>query len=712
MTIRAKTVLGLVVIAAVFLVGRTVYRYVNFVEETRIAETEEIRRSLKSVEHLLDAEINRIALNVLDNAVWDDMYAFAQKPDDAFVKSNFPDFGITDIDITFAFITDRNGDVLMSKAWDLKDGSPTEIPSQIMEMATSEKGPMRPTSPDDKLSGVYAVEGVTYLLAAHPILTSENQGPVMGTLVMGRALDDELIQSFNEISGADIEISPLSIDKLKWFEGHAVSGARDMAYAANNDKSSTGAVTVKDILGHRALLIKAEIDRATYRRGYTAMIYALLSLFLMAFLMIAAILVFLDRFVLSKVSILSVQAQKAEFRPDVLQVIKGNDEISQLSRNFSLLLERLNVEKEKLKSIVESLGEGVFLCDGEGRITLANKAICDLIGLKRKPDGTVGSNVRINFHDSRTHAVRQDVSIKVLEMGHLLDVPEGLILTHKNGSETPIHLRAVPVFRNGSPIGGIFVCRDIGREKAVETTRTGFLATVSRHMAQPMERISWYLQLLSREKDKFSQDHKDAIGEIDKMTEGLLRLMEDLSMATSLEAGKNPLGKARHIDVAELVKKVMGSLSEEKRQKEIQAKITIKPGCCVLGDEKMLERVMEILASNAVKYSPQGGVIGIGCRRDGKYLSIHFSDAGIGIPQDEQDKIFKGFYRASNDRNENGFGLGLHLAKLVVEAHKGKISVESTEGQGSTFTVTFPLCGSEHQPDKTVIEPGVSGQTS
>ncbi len=693
MSIRSKVALGIISLSVLFIAARSYLLYHDFDQHFREIEVSEVSDKLGVLKGLLDSEVDRITLHVLDNASWDDAYAFAAQPNQEFVDINFPDYGLSSIYVSFAAISDTKGKILMEKGWDLTDKSPQNVPSGIREMLTEDSGLMHFSHPTDKVSGIFVQDGNIYLVAARPILKSDDSGSVHGTLVMGRLLDGALKQTFSELLREKIEISALSIDNLKWFKANEISTESGMAYVVMGPDQATGASLADDLYGHPAVLLKVDNTRAVYTEGHNLIVNAILSLILLSLLLVAVIQLLLEKLVLSRLSRLSKQASRAEFSGDKMELIPGRDEISGLSRDFSLILEHLMVEKNRLNRVADSLGEGIFVSEKDGRIILVNKSMCRLIGLKTDREGRVKAGTKISFYDSRTRAVRLDVMSRVLDVGSSLDIPEGLFVQHKNGDEMPIHLHAVPIIQDGKPVAGVFVCRDTSREKALETTRASFLATASRYMTRPLEKITWYLEFLTRELTGSSIEQREAMQEIRKSAEGLLRTMDDLSIVTALEAGKNPIGKARHLGVSVLVKEIMHESEKGMADKRIRVNTSLKPGCCILGDKKEIRRVFEILMGNAVKYSKIGGVIDISCERKNGRLAVTFADSGIGIPKNEQEKIFKGFYRASNDKNENGIGLGLHLVKLIVEAHRGSISVESAMGKGSRFTLLFPPCG-------------------
>jgi signal transduction histidine kinase len=233
-------------------------------------------------------------------------------------------------------------------------------------------------------------------------------------------------------------------------------------------------------------------------------------------------------------------------------------------------------------------------------------------------------------------------------------------------------------------------------ERALNRRKDDFVLAVSHDLRTPITGILGYAQLLQR---RLARDGQDV--DLDRLREGLARieataarmnrLIGELLDATTADAGRPiPLQRAP-IDLNELVRQVAELQQQAAPGHQIEVHASEEP-VTGMWDADRIERVVENLVSNAVKYSPDGGPVVITVRRKGDDAVLAVTDRGIGIPEADQPHVFERFYRAgAAERGIAGFGIGLAASCRIVERHGGTIGVESREGTGSTFTVRLPL---------------------
>jgi signal transduction histidine kinase len=191
-----------------------------------------------------------------------------------------------------------------------------------------------------------------------------------------------------------------------------------------------------------------------------------------------------------------------------------------------------------------------------------------------------------------------------------------------------------------------------------------------------------------RPPDEYRRILKSALEEVDR----LARLVEGLLLLARADAGVLRMDR-KPVDLARLVEEVFepGRVLAEARG----VRLSLGPveSLSIEGDGERLGRVLLNLLDNAIKYTPTGGRVALSVGREGGWASLRVEDTGIGLSPEEQQKIFERFYRSAEARSsgEGGAGLGLCIARSIVEAHGGRITVQSTLGNGSTFTVLLPL---------------------
>ncbi|MDQ4059131.1 MAG: HAMP domain-containing histidine kinase, partial [Actinomycetota bacterium] len=236
----------------------------------------------------------------------------------------------------------------------------------------------------------------------------------------------------------------------------------------------------------------------------------------------------------------------------------------------------------------------------------------------------------------------------------------------------------------------------------LDQAKTDFVSSVSHELRTPLTSITGYLEMLvDGDAGPLSSDQLDLLEVVDRNSQRLLMLIEDLLTLSRIESGR--LGMAREpVDTVTLVagveKAVLPLLSGRSLDFDIDVPADLGS---VTGDFGQLERVLLNLLTNAIKFTPDGGRISLVGRGFDGAISLSVADTGIGIPEDELDRLFTRFFRSSTaqQRAIQGTGLGLAIVKSIVEQHGGSIKVESTPDVGTTLTVNLPTQSEVDQED-------------
>jgi signal transduction histidine kinase len=231
------------------------------------------------------------------------------------------------------------------------------------------------------------------------------------------------------------------------------------------------------------------------------------------------------------------------------------------------------------------------------------------------------------------------------------------------------------------------------------TTREEFLAIVSHDLRNPLNHISMAAQSLSEEADD-PEEVKEIAASIKRSASEMLRLIQDLLDIERIAVGKLVLHYEKH-DVCEIIKAVVGDFKGDAAAKDITLTANPGPGCDeVVCDRSRVQQVLSNLIGNAIKFTPAKGQICVSCARtdpDGKDVQVSVSDTGAGIATEKIESIFQRFSQI-NSQDRRGIGLGLYIAKMMVEEHPGRIWVESKLGEGSTFHFTLPVRSGPQSP--------------
>jgi signal transduction histidine kinase len=232
-----------------------------------------------------------------------------------------------------------------------------------------------------------------------------------------------------------------------------------------------------------------------------------------------------------------------------------------------------------------------------------------------------------------------------------------------------------------------------------DVTRRDFLANVAHQLRTPLTAAAGYLQMMQKGMVPAGQ-LGEAINTVARNIQQITTLVNDILFVQEMEL---ILGKFQPVNMVDLARDVTAACQQKARTRNVD--LRVKPDLFlspVSGDMRSLERALTALVDNAIKFSLEGGKVEIGLHRKGGQIAVSVSDHGIGIPPDQQQKIFDRYYHIdrSGDQLFEGLGLGLAIAKQVIEQHKGQLTLESMPGKGSTFTMWLNIWREEKDGTK------------
>ena len=368
---------------------------------------------------------------------------------------------------------------------------------------------------------------------------------------------------------------------------------------------------------------------------------------------------------------------------------------------------RLRDSETRLRATVDVALDALIAMDTAGRITDWNPSAEETFGYTRAD--ILGQEMATTIVPERYRTSHRDGLRRFLETGEGRVIGRRIEIEalHADGHEFPIELAISPV-RTTAGLSFTAFVRDITARRRLEAVQTAaladvrqalqlrdeFLAAAAHDLKTPLTAISGYLQLIRR---KFGDGLAPAIAgsfdEVEQATSRMNDLISELLDVARLQSGQALDLNRRATDLVALARTVADQAARRARKHSIEIE-TPTPTLTGSWDPARIERVLTNLVSNAVKYSPAGGQIIIGVDRDGEgsgWAVVRVRDHGIGIPASDIPRLFTRFYRASNVAGLEGTGIGLEAVRRMVEQHGGTISVESTEGVGTTVTVRLPL---------------------
>lgn len=354
------------------------------------------------------------------------------------------------------------------------------------------------------------------------------------------------------------------------------------------------------------------------------------------------------------------------------------------------------VEKDKIDAIVQGIGDGVFVLDKNLEIILFNKKASQISGFKPKDVlGKKYSDV-LQFISEKTGEINDSFVREAFSTGLVQKMTNHTVLVKKDETRVAVADSCAPLKdKSGEIIGCVVVFRDVSREREVDKVKSEFVSVVSHQLKTPLSGIKWISELmLGGELGELNKKQKEFLSNIYFNNERMIKLVNDLLDISHIETGRKFNIVRRKVDVVKIVGQVLEDNKKLAKEKNISIiKCAGAPNKLIMKlDDSKIEQVFANLINNAIKYSKKGGKIRISCEHKNGQVIFKIKDNGIGIPEEQQKKVFSKFFRAENAvANEtDGTGLGLYIVKAIAEAHGGKIWFNSKKGQGTTFFFSLP----------------------
>ena len=384
----------------------------------------------------------------------------------------------------------------------------------------------------------------------------------------------------------------------------------------------------------------------------------------------------------------SRRVAEGDFRPMPLE--RSNDELADLSSSLNqtaLKLDQtirtLTEERNRSAAILASMEEGVVVVDTNQHVTFCNRAFCQAAGVPNLNwEGRAA--VELLRHSDLLAFVQQALSGNAVIHGEVI---VGSVRTRS------FAVTSVPVQSGSGTAGAVMVLHDITEIRRLERARRDFVANISHEFRTPLTAIQGFAETLLEGALEDQENRRRFIEIIHDHALRLGRLTNDLLRLAKMEAGQLNL-EMQPVNISGLVKLCLDTTQVKASQRDLRLEAETASDLPPLhGDPRALQGVLQELLDNAIRYSSPGGLIRIEAALVQSEIVISVSDTGIGIPKADQDRIFERFYRTdpARSRESGGTGLGLSIAKHLVEAHGGRIQVESAVGKGSTFSVFLPL---------------------
>ncbi len=494
-----------------------------------------------------------------------------------------------------------------------------------------------------------------------------------------------------------------SRERAAVMENHRTRPEISAALAGDQGRSVRFSSTVKKDMMYAALpVFETEGRKVVVRTAYPLMSFTdsiviftqriVLIVTLITVLLIAVSL-YLSKRLSAPLIQLKDKARKfasGDFKQEIEEYSQyETNELSQtmnfMAKELEEKIKNLELRNTEQSAILKSMIEGVIAVDMNDRVLLINSSACRILGTD--PEKAKGKLIQEAVRNTGV----QDFITSLVKNNSVINEKKELALNFE-GKDIFVHIQGSSLQNAlGKTIGAVIVLHDITDIKKLENIRREFVANVSHELRTPLTSIKGFVETLLDEEQN-DDDRRKFLNIIQKHVDRLNSILEDLLTLATLEKEEKDedlvFSEANAEAVINNVKEICSSKAGEKK---IAVTSVIEINRAIRCSQPLIEQALLNLVDNAIKYSPEGSEVVIKCFEENANVKFSVTDRGQGIDKIYLDKIFERFYRIdkSRSRKEGGTGLGLSIVKHIMNLHRGKASVESETGKGSTFTISF-----------------------
>lgn len=686
MSLRYRTAILLTVsIAVVLAVLFLAHRFIIATAYERI-EQDEIRSGLQNARAIIDGDLEAMDVTLRGWSSRDATYDFMQSRDSAYVTSNFPPNLLSALRLDAMALRAISGENLVARA-EVIDGQPVEIPGLTDRIADGH--PLLAPS-GEAVRGLISTPEGPMLAVSRPILRSDDSGTPRGVLIMARLLDDAQAQAVGKrlnlaialhrivATGlpADVERSALALERGDESVVDVVDG-RVVGYAY-----------LTDLAGQPLVILRVEQERTIVAQSARILRALLLSVAGIGLVLIVVLGITFEFGIVRRLVALrrDMSAIGAAGVAGPLRArTTGNDEIATVAAGVNEMFDRLEVAAAERMRLMETvtdqqrlsdaafreMEEGLLVLDGEGRCTACNPAGARILG-------TPAERVTGRHISDVLPALTQTDELIRFTGPQLYEVGGRTVAVSRPAQDRPCGLSVV-------------VLRDVTEVLDIERLKRDLVATVSHELRTPLTAIRGTVDLLDG-------GDAGALSEVQTRLVSLLRtnadrlrlIVDDLLDIGALDGGRVELSRD-DADLMEIAHRAVEDLMPQAEAAGITIHLVGEERVMAIVDPQRMRQVVDNLVQNALKFTPRGGRVEVVLRRSGSHLEITVNDTGIGIATEELERVFEKFYRTKRATQvARGTGLGLPIARSIVELHGGTLLAESDGQAGTVMRVRMP----------------------
>jgi len=677
MTLRTKIILVISLLSALSIVA--LFLVQNIILTTRFArlERENTEANTARAMSAVTEDISSVSTMVGDWAPWDDTYIFVQDNNTDYVANNLTDQTVANLGMNLILFVNNAGDLVHGKALDLESGTEVPLPSSVSEILSPGTPLLQMSDERSSVSGILSLPEGPLAVAAQPILTSLQEGPIQGTLIMGRYLDVAEVQRLAQLTHLSVSVYSLQGSDIPadvQSAQSALSAEEPTTVHPLSKNSVAGYSLITDIYDNPALVLKVDQPRDIYRQGQETISYVILTLVVLFMWSGAASIVLLDRFLLSRLSRLAADVDEVGASRDPGERVpdEGDDEFARVAKAINRTLSSLDQAQHELRAsearnraLVAALPDLIIRVDRDG-ISLDKGSV--------NADGFAPSGHESVFRwPGETPEERRAFSTEILQHARMcvkqvLETGETSIFEFQivlNGRWCQYEARVVA----GGEDEALVIARDITQKKhEEEIQRKGVLLKEVHHRVKNnLQVVSGLLYLQSKRMSDQSM--------IEMFNESSNRIQSMSLIHQKLYQSKD----AATIDFGGYVRDLVSGLLRSYGTDRSAIKVVLDIDRAGLGMDAAVPcgLIINELASNSFKHAfPEGrrGELRILMRRHvGDRITLVVADDGVGLPR--------------NLDLHNAESLGLQLVVTLVEQLGGTITLD--RDTGTRFTVEF-----------------------
>lgn len=673
MKLRNKTlvVIGIILICMIF-VQYSVSQIILMGSFTRL-EDQYIRNNVRTAVDTLQDDINKLDSSVVDWAPWDDTYAFIEDVNEDYIRSNLGVVPFTNIKINLMLFINSSGHIIYGKAFDLENGEEIPVPLQLQKLSVHDIL-LNHTGTESYVKGIIILPEGPMLVASRPILTSERKGPIRGTLIMGRFLNQAEMERLSGIIHLSLSVGRFDDPGLPPDFNEALlslSGGMPVYVAPLTEKSIAGYKILDDIYGNPAIIFRVDSPRDIYGQGKATIRYFILSILAIGIVFGVVTLLFLEKSVLSPLSGLSNNVSRIEKSGDLSERIlikkKEKDELGNLAEGLNRMLgsleqsmEKLQKSEEKNKALINAIPDMMLQLGKDGTILKIKANNSDFLSI---PPGELPGK-KIYEAMSPDIASRTSSCIdKALVTGQMQILE---FQSMQDGSQHDYEARYISSGKDEI----LAIIRDITERKQAEEARKNelLLKEIHHRIKNNLQVISSLLYLQSKKvNDK-------VIGEMFKESQDRVK-----SMAIAHEK-LYVSGDMGRINIKEYIRDITTSLfqSYELYSKSVKLSLIVDNILMDIDTAIPCGLIITELVTNSLKHAFSDGSNGrifIEFHLENNKYKLVVGDNGKGLPKDFDIQ-----------KTET---LGLKLITTLIKQIDGTIDLDRISG--TMFTITFGI---------------------